>query len=557
MKKNKNISKSKTPIKVSDLFVRCLENEGVKYVFGLPGEEVEDLLFSLENSSVKFIATRHEQGAAFMADVWGRITGKAGVCLATLGPGATNLVTGVADANLDKSPVVAITGQAGMNRVHKESHQYLDIVSLFRPITKWSATIAHPDTVPEMVRKAFKVAENEKPGATHLELPEDVAGMMTSEKPIQVVEVRRPDPDIQALEETVELLKHAKKPLILAGNGAIRKPMGKYLSDFVEKFNVPFVNTFMGQGSVSDQNEQSLFTLGFGFRDLVMDAVDAADLVIAVGYDIAEYSPDKWNPKGDKKIVHIDFTSAEVYTHYQPAVEIVADIAATFRELNRMFTPEGVTFDHWYTPLRERIIKDFASYTLKANQKFTVPGALNILRSVMGDEDLLLSDVGSHKLWIARNFPVNAPNGCLISNGLASMGFALPGAVAASLCNPGRRIVAAMGDGGFLMNSQELETAKRVGAVFVVLLFTDNDYGLISWKQKMTHGRAVGTSLTNPDFQMYARSFGIKSFAPKNPEELARDLKKALSSGELCLVEVPVETSVNFRLTGEPVKKST
>ncbi len=542
-------------MKVSDLFVKCLESEGVKYVFGLPGEEVEDLLFSLEQSSVKFIATRHEQGAAFMADVWGRLTGKAGVCLATLGPGATNLVTGIADANLDKSPVVAITGQAGMGRVHKESHQYLDIVSLFTPITKWSATIVHPDTVPEMVRKAFKVAETEKPGATHLELPEDVAGMNSAEKPIKVVTVRRPDPDVQALKETIQLLKQAKKPLILAGNGAVRKPMGKCLSEFVEKFNVPFVNTFMGQGSVSDQSEQSLFTLGFGFRDIVMDAVDAADLVITVGYDIAEYSPDKWNPKGDKKIVHIDFTSAEVYAHYQPAVEIVADIAATFRELNCMFSQEAVIFDHWYTPVRNRIIKDIAGYALKPKQRFTVPGTLNILREVMGDEDLLLSDVGSHKLWIARNFPVNSPNGCLISNGLASMGFALPGAVAAALCNPGRRIVAAMGDGGFLMNSQELETAKRVGVAFTVLLFNDNDYGLISWKQKMAHGRAVGTRLTNPDFQMYARSFGIKSYAPKNPEELARDLKKAISSGELCLVEVPVETGVNFRLTGKPASR--
>ena len=539
-------------MRAADLFVKCLEAEGVEFIYGIPGEENLDVMDALLDSSISFITTRHEQGAAFMADVWGRLTGKAGVCLATLGPGATNLVTGVADANLDKSPVVAITGQAGIQRVHKESHQYLDIVSLFRPITKWNATIVHPDTVPEMVRKAFKIAESEKPGATHLELPEDIAGMLTQEKPIRVVTVRRPDPDVQALKETIELIKKAKKPLILAGNGAVRKPVTEQMAAFVEKFNIPFVNTFMGQGSVPDRNEQSLFTIGFGFRDLVMAAVDAADLVIAVGYDIAEYSPDKWNMKKDKTIVHIDFTPAEVYAHYQPAVEIVADIAATFRELNRMFAEEYKTFDFWYKPVRERILKDFASYTLKPRQRFTVPGTLNILRKIMGDEDLLISDVGSHKLWIARNFPVNVPNGCLISNGLASMGFALPGAVAASLCNPGRKIVAAMGDGGFLMNSQEIETAKRVGAAFTILVFTDNDYGLISWKQKMSHGRAVGTRITNPNFQVYARSFGIKSFAPKNPEELSRDLRKALSSGELCLVEVPVETGVNFRLTGKP-----
>lgn len=556
-KSRKQLQVKKNKTKVSDLFVQCLENEGVKYVFGVPGEEIEDLLFSLEKSSVKFIPTRHEQGAAFMADVWGRLTGKAGVCLATLGPGATNLVTGVADANLDKSPVVAITGQAGSNRIHKESHQYIDVVSLFRPITKWNGSIVQPDTVPEMVRKAFKIAENEKPGATHLELPEDVACMETKEKPIAVVTVRRPDPDVQALQETVALLKRAKRPLILAGNGAVRKPVSPQLSSFVEKFNIPFVNTFMGQGSVSDQSPQSLFTIGFGFRDIVMDAVDAADLVITVGYDIAEYSPDKWNAKRNKTIVHIDFTSAEVYAHYQPAVEIVADISATFRELERLFSQEDQIFESaWYAPVRERIRADLESYALKPKQRFTVPGVLHLLRSLMADEDLLISDVGSHKIWIARNFPVNSPNSCLISNGLASMGFALPGAIAAALLDPKRRIVAAMGDGGFLMNSQELETAARLGLAFTVLLFNDNDYGLISWKQKMAQGRSVGTRLTNPNFKMYAQSFGVQSFSPKNSAELARDLKKSLSSGKLCVIEIPIDTSVNFKLTGKPVLAS-
>ncbi|MBI3312962.1 MAG: acetolactate synthase large subunit [Candidatus Omnitrophica bacterium] len=535
-------------MKVSDLFVQCLENEGVKYVFGLPGEEIEDVLFSLQKSSIRFISTRHEQGAAFMADVWGRLTGKAGVCLSTLGPGATNLVTGVADANLDKSPVVAITGQAGLHRIHKEGHQYLDIISLFRPISKWNASITHPDSVSEIVRTAFKIAESEKPGAAHIEIPEDVASMETSEKPMRVVTVRRPDPDTQALAETVLLLKKAERPMILAGNGAVRKPAAEQLLEFVESFDIPFVNTFMGQGAIPDSSSKSLFTLGLNFRDIVMDAVDKADLVICVGYDIAEYSPDRWNPKKDKTIIHIDFTPAEVYTHYQPAVEIVADIAATFRELGELFAKEGKVFDpRWYKPVREEIVKDIQSYTLKRRGHFTVPGILNVLRSIMKDEDLLISDVGTHKIWIARNFPVNAPNGCLISNGLASMGFALPGAVAASLCQPGRRIVAAMGDGGFLMNSQEIETAKRAGAKFVILVFNDNDYGLISWKQKMNRGRTAGTKITNPDFTMYAESFGIKSFSPKNPEGLARDLKKALSSGELCLVHVDVKGARSLR----------
>ncbi len=536
-------------MKVSDLIVKCLEKEGVRHVFGLPGEEIEDLLFSLEDSSVRFIPVRHEQGAAFMADVWGRLTGKAGVCLSTLGPGATNLVTGIADANLDKSPVVAITGQAGLERIHKESHQHLDIVNVFRPITKWNTTITDPDVVCEVVRKAFKIAESEKPGATHIELPEDVAKMESSRQPIAAHRVRRPDPDQSALQEAVSLLKAAKRPLILAGNGAIRKQASGYLREFVSAWHIPIAHTFMGQGAVSDDSPESLHTIGLGFRDYVMEAVDQADLILTIGYDLAEYEPDAWNPKIDKTIVHVDFAAAEVYTHYQPAVEIVADVGASLRELNKELARTPCRFDSsWYIPIRDRIRGDIKSYDLKDGEPFHVPGVLNILRSLMGDEDLLISDVGSHKIWIARNFPARTPNGCLISNGLASMGFALPGAIAASLLDPHRRIVACMGDGGFLMNSQELETAKRLGVVFTVIIFNDNDYGLISWKQKMTHGRSTGTALTNPDFKLYAESFGIKGYQPQTLKELQQDLKSALTLRELSVVEVPSDPSVNTEL---------
>lgn len=536
-------------MKVSDLIVRGLENEGVRYVFGVPGEENEDLLFSLERSSIQFIPTRHEQGAAFMADVWGRLTGRAGVCLATLGPGATNLITGVADAYLDKSPLVAITGQAGLGRGQKESHQYLDIVGMFRPITKWNASISDPDVAAEYVRKAFKVAETEKPGATHLELPEDIAKMDTDRKPLRALRVRRPDPDRKALVDAAVLLRQAKRPLIIAGNGAIRKLASSQLRSLVERYRLPVVNTFMGQGAVPDSSPCSLWTIGLGLRDFVMDAVDQADLIMTVGYDLAEYAPQRWNPKGDKTILHIDFTAAEVYTHYQPAVEVVADISATLRELQvelvrSPWQPETA----WYAPYREKITKDIESYTLKEGQPLTVPGVLNELRRLMADEDLLISDVGSHKIWIARNFPVNAPNGCLISNGLASMGIALPGAVAAALQRPQRRIVAAMGDGGFLMNSQELETAKRLGVAFTVLVFNDNDYGLISWKQQLSHGRETGTRLTNPDFKKYAESFGLKGYSPRTLKELQQQLKEAITSRQLCVVDVPVDQRVNFEL---------
>ncbi|MBI3010575.1 MAG: acetolactate synthase large subunit [Candidatus Omnitrophica bacterium] len=536
-------------MKVSDLFVKCLENEEVRYIFGVPGEENEDLLFSLERSSIQFIPTRHEQGAAFMADVWGRLTGRAGICLSTLGPGATNLVTGVADANLDKSPLVAITGQVGLNQIHRESHQYLDIVSMFRPITKWNARISSPEAVAEVIRKAFKVAESEKPGATHMELPEDIAKMESSGQPLPAHRVRRPDPDQQALQQAVSLMRRAKKPLVLAGNGAVRKPASDQLREFVGRCHMPIAHTFMGQGAVSDESPESLHTIGLGFRDFVMDAVDQADLIVTVGYDLAEYAPDAWNPKADKTIIHIDFTPAEVYAHYQPAVEIVADIPATLRELNEQLAATACTVDgSWYVPIRNRIRTDIKSYDLKTNQPFTIPGVLNLLREIMQDDDLLISDVGSHKMWIARNFPTRCPNGCLISNGLASMGFALPGAVAASLHEPKRRIVAAMGDGGFMMNSQELETAKRLGVAFTVVIFNDNDYGLISWKQQLSRGRSTGTRLTNPDFKAYAESFGITGYRPQTLIELKQQLREAVTSGKLCVVEIPVDQGVNVEL---------
>jgi len=403
--------------------------------------------------------------------------------------------------------------------------------------------------VAEMVRKAFKIAESEKPGATHLELPEDVAKMPAHGEPLRSIRVRRPDPDRKALADAIAFLKAAKKPLIIAGNGAIRKLASLQLRELAQRCQLPVVNTFMGQGAVSDASPQSLFTIGLGFRDIVMDAVDQADLIITVGYDMAEYAPHRWNPNATKRILHIDFSPAEIYMHYQPAVELVADISATLRELNAELQRDGCAFDpSWYAPIRQRIVEDIASYDLKEAEPFTVPGVLNVLRTIMGEDDLLISDVGIHKIWIARNFPVNCPNGCLISNGLASMGIALPGAIAAALQDPNRRIVAAMGDGGFLMNSQELETAKRLGVAFTVIIFNDNDYGLISWKQEMARGHSTGTRLTNPDFKQYAESFGIKGYSPRTLAALKRQLHDAITSKQLCVIDIPVDSRVNVEL---------
>jgi acetolactate synthase I/II/III large subunit len=538
-------------MKVSDLLVACLEQEGVRYVFGIPGEEIEDLLFSMERSSVQFVPTRHEQGAAFMANVWGRLTGKAGVCLSTLGPGATNLITGIADAYLDKAPLVAVTGQGGLTRLHHDSHQYIDIVNMLKPITKWNTAISSPEVVTEVVRKAFKLAEYEKPGPTHIELSEDLAELQAERKlkPLFPQRVRRPSPDYRAVNQMITLLRAARRPLIIAGNGAIRKLASKHLTQFVARHNVPVACTFMGKGAISDRMEQSLLTMGLGFKDYVSEAAENADLVMTVGYDIAEYAPQKWNPTGRTPIIHVDFSPAEVYAHYAPQVETVGDISGALWELNQKLAEEQLAFDpDWYTPIRRRILADIASYELPEGGPFTVPGTLNLIREALDDEGLLISDVGSHKMWIARNFPTYYPNGCIMSNGLASMGIALPGALAASLVDPNRQIVAAMGDGGFLMNSQELETAKRLGARFTAVIFNDNDYGLISWKQRLSRGRSVHTTLGNPDFKAYTESFGIRGYRPQSVAELRQQLRQAIVSRELCVIEVPVDASVNSAL---------
>jgi acetolactate synthase-1/2/3 large subunit len=539
---------------VAHLLVECLEKEGVRFVFGVPGEETEDLLFALADSAIRFVPCRHEQGAAFIADVWGRLTGKAGVCLATLGPGATNLLTGVADANLDKAPLVAITAQGGLDRLHHESHQRIDVVRMFEPVTKWNSAIYASEVVPEVVRKAFKLAQLEKPGATHIELGEDLAHQLVPAewRPMEPRLVRRSRADEQAIEAALDLLRSAHRPLVIAGNGAIRVQASEQLERLAATQDIPVVATFMGKGAVSDRSPQSLLCIGTGFKDLVREAVDNADLILTIGYDIAEYAPSRWNPNGNKPIVHIDFRQAEVYTHYDPILEVVGDIAATLNSLNRSLSDKPLKLESdWYQSVRRRIIDDIASYDLdeeKGGSTITVPGALNLIRQILPDDGLLVSDVGSHKIWIARNFPTYCPNGCIISNGLASMGIALPGAIAGALAHPKRAIVAAMGDGGFLMNAQELETAKRIGVGFTAVIFNDNDYGLISWKQEMSRGRSIGTRLSNPDFKAFAESFGIHSYRPHNPVELRQALTESIESRQLRLIEVTIDPSVNLEL---------
>jgi acetolactate synthase-1/2/3 large subunit len=532
----------------AELLVRCLEHEEVRQIFGVPGEETLTLLDVLQDSPIRFVVCRHEQGAAFMADVWGRLTGRAGVCLGTLGPGATNLTTGLGDANLDRAPVVAITGQAGRDRIHKESHQYVDVVAMFRPITKWTTRLAIAGVIPEAVRKAFKVAETEKPGACHLELPEDVADeQVASGAPLSTARPRRPSPDRPALRRAAELIDRAQNPLVFAGNGVIRGRAAPALREFAGRTGIAVANTFMAKGCLPWDHELSLGTIGLQMRDVVSCGFDRADLVIAVGYDPVEFAPKLWNADHTKTIVHIDFTPAEVDEDYQPAVEVVADIREALVLLTDLVS---VPRD----PARTRALHEWILGELQAgatDNGFPVKPQriLHDLRQALAPDDIVISDVGAHKLWVARLFQAEEPNTVIISNGFAAMGIGLPGAIAAKLLHPERRVVAVVGDGGFLMNVQELETAVRLDLAVVVLIFRDDAYGVIRWKQLNRHGRESGVAFGNPDFVRLAQAFGCWGARVDAADELRPVLEAAFAGRGPCIVDVPVDYRENLKLT--------
>jgi acetolactate synthase-1/2/3 large subunit len=540
------------PVKASDLFVRCLETEGVKQIFGVPGEENADLMISLEDSPIEFVLTRHEQGAAFMAEVHGRLTGEPGVCLGTLGPGATNLITGVADADMDRSPLVVITGQAGRERQHKESHQAMDVVAMMRPVTRWSHSVIHPDNIPEVVRKAFKIATTEKPGACHIELPEDVAAAEASARPIAPERVRRPVPDDQTVDRAFEAIRAARRPIVLAGNGTIRKRASAQLRRFAERSGIGVVSTFMAKGCVDMDDPRSLFTIGLQSKDLVACAIDGADLVVTVGYDMVEYDPHLWNPGADKRIVHLDFLPAEVDDHYRIEVEVIGDLAHTLWMLNeRLEAGAKLSVDGTQqAAVRRDMIADFEAHQDDDTVGTIRPQkALWDARQAMGPEDVLLSDVGAHKMWIARYYQCHEPNTCLIPNGFCSMGFALPGAIAASRVHPDRRILAICGDAGFLMNVQEMETAKRLGSRFVAMVWEDHAYGLIAWKQQGTFGRHTDLSFGNPDWLSLASAFGWSGHRVEKSVELRATLERAFDEDGPSLVVIPIDYRENQLLS--------
>ena len=538
-------------MKASELLVACLENEGVEFLFALPGEENLDVLDALANGRIRVILVRHEQGAAFMADVYGRLTGKAGVCLATLGPGATNLLTGVADANLDRVPLVAITGQASLDRTHKESHQYIDVMALFTPVTKWQAQIARASIIPEAVRKAFKVAQTEKPGATHLELPEDVAAMPVGEgadeTPLRVQAPFVPEPLTAQVKRAIQAIQSARRPLILAGNGVVRRRAHEAVRRFARTLNIPVVHTFMGKGIVPDSDPLSLYTIGLRLRDYPALAMEQADVVITVGYDFVEYAPCYWNPNRDKRVVHIDVSPAEVDAHYIVEVGVLGDLALSLEQIGAGLSPLQ---SDWAKRERERVVAGFeAERAGKPSWPMRPQNLIADVRTSLTPDDLVVCDVGAHKLWMGRMFPCEAPNTCLISNGFASMGIGLPGAIAAKLAFPVRRVLAVCGDGGFLMNVQELETAVRLRVPVVALVWRDDGYGVIRWNQLVKFGRTTSVDFGNPDLVALAQSFGAVGLRVSHPTELRPCLAEAFQAERPAVIDCPVDYAENLRLT--------
>jgi acetolactate synthase-1/2/3 large subunit len=533
-------------VKAADLFARCLQNEGVEYVFGIPGEESLLLVDSIASSGIRFVTTRHEQGAAFMADVYGRLTGRAGVCVSTLGPGATNLVTGVADANMDMAPLVAISGQAPTTRLHKQSHQVIDLVRLFEPITKYGVQVRAPETIPEIVRKAFKVAEAESPGACFIELPQNIADMEVSgAAPLRRQSPRPPYPDPARLEEIANLIDRSRAPLVMAGHGVMRMGAAEQLVTFAERLNIPVVPTFMAKGAIPASHRLVLGTAGLQSNDYNYCGFVQADLIICVGYDMVEYHPYLWR-KNEHTLIHIHATPAEVDEHYIVDAGLVGHIGASLEALGtrcrRHHSRVAAT-------ARRDLLAEIAAYADDQGYPVKPQKIINDIRAALGPQDIVISDVGAHKMWLARLYQAERPNTCIVSNGLAAMGIALPGAVAASLVYPERTIIAVTGDGGFMLNSQELETAIRLGLHFIVLIWNDSSYGLIEWKQVCQLGRTSCVNFDNPDFVSYARSFGAEGHRIERASDLLPILRAAIQRPGVTVIDCPVDYRENVFLT--------
>jgi len=534
----------------AQLMVKCLENEGVSVVFGVPGEENIRFIQALAASPIRYVLTRHEQGAAFMAEMYGRVTGRAAVASATLGPGAINMQLGVADATTNSTPLVAISAQVGQDREYKESHQYVDLVSMFAPITRWADGVPTSRAIPEMVRKAFKLAETERPAAVYLAVPEhidaDEADYDLTPLPRNVVRAEAPSPG--QVQRAVEILRNAKRPVVLAGHGAARGDATAALVRFSDELGVQVANTFHGKGVMPDDHPNSIGTLGFMRRDYVNFGFETADVVIAVGYELQEFDPVRINPAGDKRIIHIHRFPAEVDVHYPVSVGIIGDISESLNALTAALA--GHRFDYDDTAPGSGLLADeFARGQQDSRFPLAPQRIVADTRAALGRSDVVLVDTGATKMWMARLYPTYERNTCLISNGLSTMAFALPGAIGVKIAEPDVKVLAVAGDGAFLMNSQEIETAVREQIPLVVLIWEDGGYGLIEWKMDLELGEHHYVSFTNPDVVKFADSFGAKGYRITEADQLLPTLKTALADDGVSLIACPVDYSENLRLT--------
>ncbi len=538
------------PRRAADLITQCLVNEGVTCVFGIPGEENIYLTDALSRSSIRYVLVRHEQAASFMAEIFGRVTGRAGVCSATLGPGAINLLLGTADAYTNSTPLVALSAQVGLNRIYKESHQSVDLVSMFSPVTKWADMILTPGAVPEMVRKAFKLAQTERPGAVYLAVPEDIEAQVVAPDlvPLHVNTPRPDEPSPSQIERAAALLNGANRPIVLAGHGAARSDAAGALRRFSELLGLPVATTFHGKGVFPDDHPHALGAVGFMSHDYVNFGFDEADVIVSVGYELQEFDPIRINPGGDKRIIHLSRVPAEVDVHYDVDVGVQADISRTLDALAASTTRRfelGASGEKIRRLLADDLVRGAADDSFPLKPQRIVADT----RAALERSDIVLADTGAVKMWMARLYPTYEPNTCLISNGLSTMAFALPGAIGAKLALPERRILAAVGDGAFLMNSQEIETAVREHIPLTVLIWQDDAYGLIKWKMNLEVGHDVAIEFSNPDFVAYAESFGARGYQVRAAGDLLPMLTEALAADTVSVIACPVDYTENLRLT--------
>lgn len=542
-------------MKTSDLLVRALENEGVEYIYGIPGEENLDFLDSLRGSSIKLILTRHEQAAGFMAATYGRLTGKPGVCLSTLGPGATNFVTAAAYAQLGAMPLIMLAGQKPIRKSKQGRFQIVDVVGLMKPITKYSEQIVDGNNVPSMTRDAFRLAMEERPGAAYLELPEDIAEEDTDAEIFEVVGHRRPSPDHKSIAAAVEMIKEAKMPLLLVGAGANRKMASKALTRFVDKTGIYFFNTQLGKGVIDERHEKYLGTAALSAHDYLHCAIERADLIINVGHDVIE-KPPFFMEKGGKKVMHVNFFPAQMDDVYFPQLNVVGDISASIWDItDQLEMPEDRDFSY-FQRVKDEVESHITKYFEDTRFPMLPQRLVSTLRNKLGDEDIVTLDNGVYKIWFARNYDCHQPNTLLLDNALATMGAGLPSAMAAKQIHPDRKVVSINGDGGFMMNSQEIETAVRMGLDLVVIILNDSAYGMIKWKQEGVGFENFGLDFNNPDFIKYAESFGAIGHRPTSTQDFENILDTALNSPGVHLIDLPIDYSLNHSILNVLIKES-